>query len=149
MSDSLSHAGGYAVVKKATARRLPWNVILGSVLMGIAAIFLFDPDYPLPRGASDTSANWTPELAPRAASPVGRTGVPTEFAWTPHEGLFRVVVLDASFREIYRAPKASRESLPMPDALGGRLRKGQRYHWFIVAEDDPERFSGPVAFDVW
>lgn len=112
-----------------------WPRPLGVLLIGLAALAVIDPDYPIPTHVQASSAARAPRLMPlRAEHPDGPTeGVPAAFTWQVDDvpPPYALVVLDEEYAELARFVDVGGTAWVPPADLRARLATGGDYHWYV------------------
>ena len=135
----------------------PWNIVVGGLLMAVAAWVMLDPDYPMASAGHVISSEFSPaELMPSPTEPVGFvTDVDNvEFAWDwageRPSGGWRLELFDADLSPLCGVDWPHGSPLPLSPALRSYLARGTRFHWRIVPADPASRTPGSrcVAFEL-
>ena len=121
--------------------------ILGLALIAVAVALALDPDYPITRDGSHSSAESDGELGsgtPRPVHPIGASSEQSiEFRWEG-EGRWHLVLLDEHLEVLFRTPPIDGARHLAGPEMSLILQRGRRFHWLVESADRPELRSAPV-----
>ena len=127
-----------------------WNVLLGAALMGLAAWYVLDPDYPVTTDSNSESAKPPVVLLPEPLAPVGRVaheGLEFKWLWKGPETLWELVLLDEAMEELVVIRDIRKAHLVPEGEILAHLAGGGRFHWFVAYSALGQTFrSLPVPF---
>ena len=140
-----------ALLVRAARPRPWWPRLLGFALLAVAGIYAFDPVGPWERdvGARRRTGPGRPSAQLRPLAPSGEVDAAAAagFSFAPGDAAapFTVVLLDASYGEIWRQECADGVGCSLPSAAGKILEVGQTYHWYVLADRDGKPVASPVV----
>lgn len=129
--------------------RLRLGISLAAVLVAAAGLLWLVPLPDGPPGGAPLLRGEAAAVSPSNGASLDRP--PTAFEWPEQPGAatYRVVLLDAGARPIWRSEPSPENRLVLPEEVSRQLAGGGTYLWLIEAgRDGRSREIGPFFFDV-